>query len=95
MTLVADTDRHMVPDAAVGIDTAQTGAGVLALSGDASKLLGAVRVDVALRTTVWRRSDHTRRAIALALTAIVPWLKGIWSTRIGVTRIFFNNRFNC
>ena len=60
MTLVADTDRHMVPDAAVGIDTTQTGAGVLALSGDASKLLGAVRVDHTLRPAVRGRSNHFR-----------------------------------
>ena len=75
IALVADTDRHMVPDAAVGIDTAQTGAGVLALSGDASKLLGAVRIDHTLRPAVRGRTDHSRCAIALALTAIVSRLK--------------------
>ena len=42
VALVADTDGYMVPDAAVGIDAAQAGARILALSGDASQLLGAV-----------------------------------------------------
>ena len=42
ITLVADTNRHVVPDPAVGIDATQSRARILAFSGDASQLLGAV-----------------------------------------------------
>ena len=42
----------MVPDPAVGIDATEARAGILALSGDASKFLGAVGVDHTLRSAV-------------------------------------------
>ena len=52
VSLVADTNRHMIPDPTVGIDATETGTRVLTLSGDAGQLLGAVRVDHTLRATV-------------------------------------------
>ena len=52
VSLVADTNRHMVPDPTVSIDATKTRTRVLALSGDAGQLLGAVRVDHTLRATV-------------------------------------------
>ena len=52
VSLVADTNRHMVPDPTVSIDATKTGTRVLTLSGDAGQLLGAVRVDHTLRATV-------------------------------------------
>ena len=94
ITLVADTNRHVVPDPAAGIDATQSRARILAFSGDASQLLRAVRVDHTLRAAIGRRADHLRHASAPTLTTNIPWWQCVWSTRIGIARVFFNNRLN-
>ena len=94
ITLVADTNRHVVPDPAVGIDATQSRTRILAFSGDASQLLGAVRVDHTLRAAIGRRANHLRHASAPTLTTNIPWWQCVWSTRIGIARVFFNNRLN-
>jgi hypothetical protein len=65
-SLVANADGNMVPDAAVGIDSAQAGTGVLTLSPNARLVRGAVRVDHTLGPAVGRRANHVREAGALA-----------------------------
>ena len=94
VSLVADTYRHMVSDPTIGIDAAKTGTRVLALSGDAGQLLGAVRVDHTLRAAIGRRANHLRHASAPTLTTNIPWWQCVWSTGIGIARVFFNNRLN-
>ena len=42
VSLVTDTQRHMISDTAVGIDTTEAGAGVLTLSVDAGPVLGTL-----------------------------------------------------
>ena len=95
ITLVADTNRHVVPDPAVGIDATQSRARILALSGDASQLLGAVRVDHTLRATVRGRANHLGHTGAPTLTTNIPWRECVWSTWVGVARVLLNNRLNC
>ena len=95
VSLVADTNRHMVPDPAVGIDATKTGTRVLALSGDAGQLLGAVRVDHTLRATVRGRANHLGHTGAPTLTANIPWRECVWSTWVGIARVLLNNRLNC
>ena len=95
VSLVADTNRNMVPDPAVGIDATKTGTRVLALSGDAGQLLGAVRVDHTLRATVRGRANHLGHTGAPTLTANIPWRECVWSTWVGIARVLLNNRLNC
>ena len=66
VSLVADTNRHMVPDPAVGIDATKTRARILTFSRDAGQLWGTVGVENTLRLTVWWRTDHVRETRALA-----------------------------
>ena len=73
ITLVADTNRHVAPDPAVGIDATQSRARILAFSGDASQLLRAVRVDNALRATIGRRADHLWHTSAVASVSNLLW----------------------
>ena len=95
VSLVADTYRHMVSDPTIGIDAAKTGTRVLALSGDAGQLLGAVRVDHTLRATVGGRANHLRHACAPTLTTNIPWRQCVWSTWVGIARVLLNNRLDC
>ena len=94
VSLVADTNGHMVPDPAVGIDATEARAGILALSGDASKFLGAVGVDNTLRSAVRRRSDHFSHACAATIPPIISGRQAVWTTRIGITGVFLNHRLN-
>ena len=56
----------MVTHSAVGIDTAETRTGVLAMLVDTSKLGGTISIDDTFRSTVGRASDHVWHARALA-----------------------------
>lgn len=94
VSLVADTNRHMIPDPTVGIDATETGTRVLTLSGDAGQLLGAVRVDHTLRATVRGRANHLGHTGAPTLTTNIPWRECVWSTWVGVARVLLNNRLN-
>ena len=42
VSLVTDTQRHVIPDTAVGIDTTEAGTGVLTLSVDTGLVLGTL-----------------------------------------------------
>ena len=95
VSLVADTNRHMVPDPAVGIDATKTRARILTFSRDASQLLGAVRVDDTFRAAVGRGADHLGHARATTLTTNIPWRECVWSTWVGIARVLLNNRLNC
>ena len=95
VSLVADTNRHMVPDPAVGIDATKTRARILTFSRDAGQLLGAVRVDDTFRAAVGRGADHLGHARATTLTTNIPWRECVWSTWVGIARVLLNNRLNC
>ena len=58
ITLVADTNRHVVPDPAVGIDATQSRTRILTLSVDAGLVRGTVRVDHTFWSAVWWRAYH-------------------------------------
>ena len=65
VSLVTDTDGNVIPDPAVGIDPTEAGAGVLTLSVDAGSVSRTVVVDLTLRPTVGRRSQHLRQTVTL------------------------------
>jgi hypothetical protein len=92
--LVANADGNMVPDAAVGIDSAQAGTGVLTLAPDARLVRGAVRVDHTLGPAVGRRANHFREAGALAATGHIPWRVGVWPTGVWHTGVH-DGRWTC
>ena len=54
ITLIANADRDVVSDPAVGIYATKSWARVLALLVDTGQFLRAVGVDHTLRPTVWR-----------------------------------------
>lgn len=85
----------MVPDPAVGIDAAQTGARVLALSGDASKLLGAVRVDHTLRSAVGGSAHHVWLTVADTAVSNCPRGQRVAATRVGIAWVSFHRLNSC
>ena len=95
VSLVADTNRNMVPDPAVGIDATKTRARILTFSRDAGQLLGAVRVDDTFRAAVGRGADHLGHARATTLTTNIPWRECVWSAWVGIARVLLNHRLNC
>lgn len=95
VSLVADTNRHMVSDSAVSIDATKARARVLAFPVDAGQLLRAVRVDDTLRSAVWWRTNHLWQTGAVASVSNLLGWQRIGATRVGITRIFSNNRLNC
>ena len=94
-SLVADTLRNMVPHPAVGIDATKTRAWILALSGDARSVCGAVCIDQTLRSAIGWASNHLRQAGALTAVSNLPRRIAVWTTRVGVTGIIRHHRFNC
>ena len=95
VSLVADTNGHMVSDSAVSIDATKARARVLAFPVDAGQLLRAVRVDDTLRSAVWWRTNHLWQTGAVASVSNLLGWQRIGATRVGITRIFSNNRLNC
>ena len=83
VSLVADTNRHMVPDPAVGIDATKTRARILTFSRDAGQLWGTVGVENTLRLTVGRRPDHVRQTGALTPGSGLPGDGRVRTTRVG------------
>ena len=77
----------MVSDSAVGIDSTEAWAGILALSVDAGLVGGAVSIDLALRPAVGRRAEHLWKTVALTSVANSSWWFTVGSTRIRITRI--------
>ena len=91
VSLVTDAERHMIPDIAVGIDTAEAGTGVLTLSVDAGLVLGALRVDNTLWPAVWRLANHVRQTRALTRAPQVAGRIGVGAAGVRVTRIFYDH----
>ena len=73
VSLVTDTDGNVVPHSAVGIDTAQSRAWVLAFSVNAGLVGGTVRVYDTLWSTVGGRADHFRETRTLAPVTDISW----------------------
>ena len=55
----------MVSNPAVGIDSTESRTGILTLPVDAGFVCGTVVVDLTLRPTVGRRSQHLRQTVTL------------------------------
>ena len=77
----------MVSDSAVGVDSTEARAWILALSVDAGLVGGAVSIDLALGPAVGRRAEHLWKTVALTSGANSSWWFTVGSTRIRVTRI--------
>ena len=88
--MITHTDRDVVSNPAVSIDTTEARTRVLALSVDTSFVSGTVLVDLTLGPTVGRRSQHLRQTVTLAPVSHPPWRLAVWSTGIWVTRIDFD-----
>jgi hypothetical protein len=87
VVLVTDTDRHMRPDPAVGVDATEPGTWVLAVTVDAGELGVTVVIDGALRPAVGRVADHARHAVALALTANISGRQAVGAAWIWLTGV--------
>jgi hypothetical protein len=80
----------MVTHSAVGIDTAKTRTGVLAMSVDTSKLGGTISIDDTFWSTVGRTSDHVWHARALASVSNSSGWLGVGPTGVRITGVDLN-----
>ena len=94
IALVTDTDRNMAADTACGMNTTQAGARIHTSLVLTSKLCWAVIVENAFWVTVWRGTNHSCLTRAVTAVSVSSWGVGIRSTRIGHTRVLFNDRLN-
>ena len=92
--MVANTEWDMVPHSAVCILATETRAWVDTLLGPARQFHGTVRVELTLRSAVWRLTDHAGLARAVATVTIIAGRVGERTTGVGVARIFFDNGCN-
>ena len=77
-----------------GIVSTGPGTGVLTPLLDARLVAGALRVDNALGSAVWRLTDHAGLASAVTTVTIVAGRVGERTAGVGVARILFDNRCN-
>ena len=75
----------MIPDSAVGIYSAETGARILTFSIDTCFVRRTIKVNCALWSAIWRRSNHLRSTRALAAITYDSGWVAIRTTRIGLT----------
>ena len=94
ISLDTNTQGYMVPHFTIGIDSAQSRAGILTLPPDARLVTWAISVDNALGPAVGRGADHFWQARALTAVANNTWWVGVGSTRVGVTWVLIDDRFN-
>ena len=94
VSLVTDAERHVIPDFAVGIDTAEARTRILTLSVDARLVLGALGVDNTLWPAVWRLANHVRQTRAVTRAPQIAGRIGVGAAGVGVTRIFYYHRSN-
>ena len=93
-SLVASTLRNMVPDSAVGVNTAQPRTRILAFTRYAGKFLGTVRVYDTFWSAVWWGAYHISQASTVATISDLSWLVAVRTAWVWITRvdIFFYNR---
>lgn len=95
----ARTDRLVVDDAALGVESARAGAGVDAFLVHARLVRRAVAVDDALRTAVGRRADHSGQTVALG-PVVHRFARAVrtarrWHARVAHNRSDWRSRCRC
>ena len=89
IALVTDTERDVISDTAVGIDTTEPRTGILTFSVDACFVWWTVRVNNTFWSTVGRSSNHLWQTGTVTSVTNLSRRIAVWSTRIWLTRIFF------
>ena len=85
--MVTDTERDVISDTAVSIDTTEPRTGILTFSVDTCSVLRTFRVDNTLWPAVWWAPDHLWQTSTVTRTAEIPgsiavWTAGVWITGI-------------
>ena len=91
--MVTDTNRNMISDSAVSIDSTEARAGILTLPVDAGFVSWAVSIDLTFWPAVGRRAKHLWKTVTLASVADSSWRFTVRSTGIGITGILSHNWF--
>ena len=89
IALVTNTQRDVVSDPAVSIDSTESRTGILTLSVDACFVLRTFRVDNTFRSAVWRAPNHLGQTSAVTRTAEVPGRIAVWTAGVRITGILY------